>query len=378
MTSQFKRRELGCVLILYFLKNILDFSICFKYCYAFKLIGSRDGSNVRILDVLYRNTHFDINSNNQKNDIYDIGDAFFSDISEKCDAFDPFTDNLGKKKCTEGSHRKKVIDNLSTRRVQNLDPPLESKDDGYNCLVHLIGIPYNFSEFIIAKWLEDYGVCTNDVTFLLEFNGSFTGDAYVRCKNREIQKKIIRDKHMNHISDRYIEVYPVLECAYKQYYQAKYFKKLRKGFYTPLETLVPSVSYRTCKKKTINELRCGDLIVGKITKITDKGGVLKPLNIGAVGDNIAFILCNDRLSQNVTFNEDITGDIELKLIWGMEVNLYFEKIKVVDSDTDFWDEKSVILASKNNISNPLTIVYVTMDCTICDRKAKLLEQKLLK
>ncbi|XP_029454528.1 G-rich sequence factor 1 isoform X2 [Rhinatrema bivittatum] len=90
--------------------------------------------------------------------------------------------------------------------LKSLQPGLSGSapSDG---VVRLRGLPYSCTELDIAKFFTGLDITDNGITFLMDYRGRKTGDAFVQFASMEMAAKALL-KHREEMGRRYIEIFP--------------------------------------------------------------------------------------------------------------------------------------------------------------------------
>mmetsp|Transcript_22339 Transcript_22339/g.63997 ORF Transcript_22339/g.63997 Transcript_22339/m.63997 type:complete len:484 (-) Transcript_22339:79-1530(-) len=75
--------------------------------------------------------------------------------------------------------------------------------------LYMRGIPWSSSPEDVAAFFEGFGVHPDDVTLLTRKSGKGSGAAYVQFVRQELADRALAARHMQHMGQRYIELYPV-------------------------------------------------------------------------------------------------------------------------------------------------------------------------
>lgn len=99
--------------------------------------------------------------------------------------------------------------------------PEPFKNPSRKYFIRLRGLPYNSREFEILEFLRGLRIRKENIAFLFDLDGKFTGEAFVRLLNESDFKEGM-SFHLGDLDKRYIEVYESTEEDFKRASDSQY------------------------------------------------------------------------------------------------------------------------------------------------------------
>lgn len=99
--------------------------------------------------------------------------------------------------------------------------PEPFKNPSRKYIVRLRGLPYNSREHEIMEFLRGLKVRKDNIAFLYDLDGKFTGEAFVKLLNESDYKEAL-SFHLGDLDKRYIEVYESSEEDFKRAFDSQY------------------------------------------------------------------------------------------------------------------------------------------------------------
>lgn len=97
-------------------------------------------------------------------------------------------------------------------------------------IIRLRGLPYNSREFEVIEFLRGLKVRKENIAFLYDLDGKFTGEAFVRLLNESDYKEGL-SFHQGDLDKRYVEVYESSEEDFKRANDSQFPEK-REGYFS--------------------------------------------------------------------------------------------------------------------------------------------------
>lgn len=74
--------------------------------------------------------------------------------------------------------------------------------------IRMRGLPFSATTYDICEFFAGYGVRMEDVTVAARADGSNSGEAYVQFAREDLAASALKEKNMQHMGNRYIELFP--------------------------------------------------------------------------------------------------------------------------------------------------------------------------
>ncbi|KAK2195929.1 bifunctional RNA recognition motif domain/Nucleotide-binding alpha-beta plait domain superfamily/RNA-binding domain superfamily [Babesia duncani] len=230
---------------------------------------------------------------------------------------------------------------------RRLPPPAAPGSLEYDAILYLKGLPFSATEADVVNWLSNYKLL--HIVLIRDRDGYFTGDCYVRCKDREERDSIYIEMQHKIMGTRYVQIFRTTESAYNEYYKCGFRPEpAKRNYMSPKVLVVRNDDVVDTQIQNVKHLKSGASITGTIVEIY-RNGALVDCNVYDIVDGIKErVLCvlkRNRIAKNIGLKgqqQSWLKDKELVLYPGLKVNLYVEKIRKTSArsafDEDLWLE----------------------------------------